>query len=152
MFSRIIRAHTICIHCTDLSNTKKCYLRQEQIGGHAEMFCQRADVRSADILVCGFWRLSSRQSVRLSRKHGTRMSREPADKNVCATGSWAGRIVRLQHRGKWSADLCHAEASERRLVRIGTNRRFPANLAESEFGAPGGQCQDEFQRVGTGKL
>jgi hypothetical protein len=32
----------------------------------------------------------------------------------------------MQHRGKRSADL-----------RIGTNRRFPANLAESEFGAPG---------------
>ena len=32
----------------------------------------------------------------------------------------------MQYRGKRSADL-----------RIGTNRRFPANLAESEFGAPG---------------
>jgi hypothetical protein len=31
----------------------------------------------------------------------------------------------LQHCGKRSADL-----------RIGTNRRFPANLAESEFGVP----------------
>ena len=30
------------------------------------------------------------------------------------------------HRGNWSTDL-----------RIGTSRLFPANLAESEFGAPG---------------
>jgi hypothetical protein len=34
----------------------------------------------------------------------------------------------MQHRGKRSADL-----------RIGTNGRFPANFAGSEFGAPGSQ-------------
>src|SRR5439155_19028824 len=39
---------------------------------------------------CGFRRLSSRQFLAL-QKHGTRMSREPADRNVCATGWFMGR-------------------------------------------------------------
>jgi hypothetical protein len=42
----------------------------------------------------------------------------------------------MLHRGKRSADL-----------RIGTNRRFPANLAESEFGAPGAVPQNAPSRV-----
>ena len=37
--------------------------------------------RSAGFPACGFWGLSSPQY----RKHGTGMSREPADRNVCAT-------------------------------------------------------------------
>src|SRR5881392_2531766 len=55
------------------------------------------DRSSADIPVCGFWRLSSRQSARRQspvrfHRHGTRMSREPADKNVRAT-RFKGRAV-----------------------------------------------------------
>jgi hypothetical protein len=41
----------------------------------------RAFRRSAGFPACGFWGLSSPQYL----KHGTRMSREPADRNVCAT-------------------------------------------------------------------
>src|ERR1051326_406061 len=41
--------------------------------------------RSADISVCGFRRLSSRLSLPLRQKLGTGMSRQPADKNVCAS-------------------------------------------------------------------
>jgi hypothetical protein len=43
-------------------------------------------------------------------------------------GGGASDTVPMRHHRKRSADL-----------RIGTDRRFPANLAESEFGAPG-QC------------
>jgi dienelactone hydrolase len=43
-------------------------------------------VRSADILVCGSWRLSSGQSGLSCQPDGTRMPREPADRNVRATG------------------------------------------------------------------
>jgi hypothetical protein len=42
---------------------------------------------SAGWKACGFWGLSSPQLVG-SPKHGTGMSRKPADKNVCATGQF----------------------------------------------------------------
>jgi len=46
---------------------------------------------------------------------------------IAAGSDWAQLdTTPMQYRGKRSADL-----------RIGTNRRFPASLAESEFGAPG---------------
>ena len=55
---------------------------------------------SADISVCGFWRLSSRQSARRQspvrlQRHGTRMSREPADRNVRATRFMGTLLLRL---------------------------------------------------------
>jgi len=58
--------------------------------------------------------------------------------NIIAAGSDGAhpRTAPMQYRGKRSADL-----------RIGTNRRFPASVAESEFGAPGavpGCARSEF--------
>jgi len=50
----------------------------------------------------------------------------PRDSRVKAFIEKDGGMYDAVNRGKRSADF-----------RIGTNRRFPANLAESEFGAPG---------------
>src|ERR1035438_7805616 len=47
---------------------------------------------------------------------------------ACSTGAHLDTAT-MRHHGKRSADL-----------RIGVNGRFPANLAESEFGVPS-QCQ-----------
>ena len=56
--------------------------------------CAREPRSSAGFPACGFWGLSSPQFL----QHGTGMSREPADRNVCATTQrFMERESRFQH-------------------------------------------------------
>src|SRR5437773_242591 len=99
---------------------------------------------SADISVCGFWRLSSRRSARRQspvrlHRHGTRMSREPADRNVRAT-RFMGRARGLQGT---------AEIDARRWLRLCGAVVLVAPTAMLAAGSSDGPVKFTTHRVGN---